>query len=84
MKDTAAEASKSKMRVSLNCLRNLNHRGSGSSCGSSFAPYRRSLASASEGDRPRVSDVFSRCLVSSGVRSEYAEVPAYESSQSML
>ncbi len=76
MKDTAAEASRSNMRVSLNCLRKRSHKGSGASCGSSFAPCWRSLASASEGDRPRVSDVFSRCWVSSGVRREYAEVPA--------
>ena len=76
MKDTAAEASSSNIRVSLNCLRKRNHKGSGFSCGSSFAPFWRSLASASEGDNPRVTDVFSRCWVSSGVRREYTEVPA--------
>lgn len=77
MNDTAAEPSNRRISVSLNCLINRSHSGSGSSCGSSLWPWICTRAEASDEERPWVRDVSSFCAVSCGDRRENADVIDY-------
>ena len=58
--EITADASSRRIRVSLNCLRNLSQSESSFSCGNSLGPLSSNLASASEGERPWVREVLRR------------------------
>ena len=74
MNDIAEDPNKSKIKVSLNCLRKRSQSGSAASCGSSFDPYWRSRDSASDCESPCDIEECKRDAVSSGDSWEKVEV----------
>lgn len=76
-KEIAADPRSSKINVSLNCLTNRSHKGSGSSCGNSLGPSRANRMSASAGESPVIVDVCRRSADSNGSNNEYVDVDVY-------